>query len=186
MSSSKRTPTPAYMHTARGGAGNIAKTTPTMNTTTLLEPQSKPQPVQKQQLHRRLPPPPSTVFPTSRGRGGAGNMHHQSQSNHQCESSRTIFSFDEELAFQLRHESHLPPVYHVGRGGAGNIVQQQRQQRKDSETSSTSSTTSTTTSARSVESGADVATRNLRRGLEKGWGMVVGVGAGKGKGKGMI
>ena len=36
-----------------------------------------------------------------------------------------MFSFDEELALQLRQSSHPAPIYHVGRGGAGNTARPQ-------------------------------------------------------------
>jgi len=34
---------------------------------------------------------------------------------------RPIFSFDEELELQRRMMKHQAPVYHIGRGGAGNF-----------------------------------------------------------------
>jgi len=40
-------------------------------------------------------------------------MHH---------SERPIFSFDEELERQQRMMQHMAPVYHIGRGGAGNFA----------------------------------------------------------------
>lgn len=51
----------------------------------------------------------STPRPFYGGRGGAGNSHSASE--------RAIFSFDEEL---LRERT--APIYSVGRGGVGNIV----------------------------------------------------------------
>ncbi|KAL9131370.1 MAG: hypothetical protein Q9217_000697 [Psora testacea] len=52
----------------------------------------------------------------STGRGGAGNMH-------AAEEERAIFHFDEELERERRRGS-VAPVYHVGRGGQGNLVVQ--------------------------------------------------------------
>ncbi|KAK5081970.1 hypothetical protein LTS08_001852 [Lithohypha guttulata] len=91
------------------------------------------------------------------GRGGAGN--------HIRESPR-MFSFDEELNQQMQQSKHIAPVYHVGRGGAGNLHRSspstptsyalQRRVSKDS-----------SSSASSTESGADIATRNLKKGFKK-------------------
>jgi len=55
----------------------------------------------------------------------------------------------------------MAPVYHVGRGGVGNMIYADSSS-NDPETSSARSTGST-------ESGADIATRSVRRSLEKGW-----------------
>jgi len=46
-------------------------------------------------------------------------MHHSSS------SSRRIFSFDEELAKQGKVTA--APVYHIGRGGQGNLVVERRE-----------------------------------------------------------
>jgi Protein of unknown function (DUF3602) len=93
------------------------------------------------------------------GRGGAGNLHSNSE--------RTIFSFDEELERQMRQEQDLAPVCHVGRGGAGNMVyiDGSSRRRPSSDTDSAKSNTSN-------ESGADAFNRKLK----KGWGKMVGVG----------
>jgi len=37
-------------------------------------------------------------------------------------TERTIFSFDEELTRERVREEEAAPVYHVGRGGAGNFA----------------------------------------------------------------
>jgi hypothetical protein len=37
-------------------------------------------------------------------------------------SERPIFSFDEELERQRRMMQNIAPVYHIGRGGAGNYA----------------------------------------------------------------
>jgi Protein of unknown function (DUF3602) len=90
------------------------------------------------------------------GRGGAGNVCHQP-------SERAIFSFDEELARQLSQDRHAAPVYHVGRGGAGNVHRIDRypsvERRKSDDTESQKSDSS----VRSSESGADVATRQFKK-----------------------
>lgn len=58
----------------------------------------------------------------------------------------------------------MAPVYHVGRGGVGNMIyaDSSSSEQNDPETSSARSTSS-------AESGADIATRAVRRSLEKGW-----------------
>ncbi|EGD94829.1 hypothetical protein GTR04_5431 [Trichophyton interdigitale] len=48
------------------------------------------------------------------GRGGLGNFHSSSE--------YAIFSFDEELEQQLKREKDVAPVFHIGRGGAGNMA----------------------------------------------------------------
>ncbi|KAK2737979.1 hypothetical protein FQN57_007333 [Myotisia sp. PD_48] len=50
---------------------------------------------------------------SSTGRGGAGNFYSSTE--------HAIFSFDEELEQQLKRERDVAPVFHIGRGGAGNI-----------------------------------------------------------------
>jgi hypothetical protein len=114
------------------------------------------------------------------GRGGAGNVYPSSE--------RAIFSFDEELEAQLNQERHAAPVYHVGRGGAGN--------KAPSSSSSSSSnklwfdgsiaggvgSTTTATARRrssdqsfvstsSSESGADQFNRNIKKSLKKMMGV---------------
>ncbi|EFQ90267.1 hypothetical protein PTT_13130 [Pyrenophora teres f. teres 0-1] len=97
----------------------------------------------------KLPPPPTNAFYAT-GRGGAGNMKR---------SERAIFSFDEELQQQERLRTQQAPVYHIGRGGAGNLVDEMkpRSQRLNS--------ASSTTSASSVESEKD----GVRRSVEHAW-----------------
>ena len=53
-----------------------------------------------------------------------------------------MFSFDEELAQQERLREHAAPVYHVGRGGAGNLVEERAKASRQNSTSSTVSTDS--------------------------------------------
>ena len=108
------------------------------------------------------------------GRGGAGNVHHPP-------SERAIFSFDEELERQLSQDRHAAPVYHVGRGGAGNVygragLQDARVERYLSgvdrrKSSDDSESQKSDSSMRSAESGADVATRAVK----KGWKKITGV-----------
>ena len=72
---------------------------------------------------KTLPPPPTTHVFTS-GRGGAGNAF-----RHRAESPRRIFCFDEELAREqkIMDNAAKAPVYRIGRGGAGNMVNENGQ-----------------------------------------------------------
>lgn len=139
------------LYTGRGGSGNIIslKNTKTTDSRTATGPAS---------LTRLDSRTPSTF---TSGRGGAGNVHSSSE--------RAIFSFDEELERDLRRAA---PVYHVGRGGAGNMIY-----RDDSSSNCSLSrkysaaSTATNSSSGSV---ADRARDMARRGLEKGWGKLKG------------
>ncbi|KAI4639278.1 hypothetical protein J4E93_009457 [Alternaria ventricosa] len=131
----------AYMYSGRGGAGNAMRIKPTEIT---------PGPTASGPASRtKLPPPPSNAFYAT-GRGGAGNMK---------KSERAIFSFDEELQQQERLRTQQAPVYHIGRGGAGNLVDEMkpRSQRQNS--------ASSTSSSSSVESEKD----GVRRSMEHAW-----------------
>ncbi|EDN10591.1 predicted protein [Histoplasma mississippiense (nom. inval.)] len=90
-------------HTARGGAGNVIS----LKKTTVSSSQSTTSTGPAAALNNR----PQVRFT---GRTGAGNVHSYSE--------RAIFSFDEELERQLRREKEVAPVFHVGRGGAGNTI----------------------------------------------------------------
>jgi hypothetical protein len=132
----------SYIYSGRGGAGNVTriKATDLTNGPTASGPASRV----------KLTPPPTTHYYAS-GRGGAGNMHR--------EKERAMFSFDEELQQQERLRSQQAPVYHVGRGGAGNLVDEMkpRSQRTNSASSSSSN-----------ESSKD----GVRRSIEGAWGRV--------------
>ncbi|KAF2832502.1 hypothetical protein CC86DRAFT_366282 [Ophiobolus disseminans] len=129
----------SYVYSGRGGAGNVTRVSPSTltNGATATGPASRV----------KLTPPPSTAYFAS-GRGGAGNMHR--------EKERAMFSFDEELQQQERLRSQQAPVYHVGRGGAGNLVDEMkpRSQRQNSSGSMSS-----------VESEKD----GVRRSMESAW-----------------
>jgi hypothetical protein len=139
--------TSPYVHTARGGAGNIIKSS-------FSQPFATSTSTPRSSIDHKQP----NTFKS--GRGGAGNVHHSSE--------RAIFSFDEELERQMRQQDAMAPVYHVGRGGAGNMIYRDSSttRPKDSETASARSTSS-------AESGADVAAKGVRRSLEKGWAKMV-------------
>jgi hypothetical protein len=130
----------SYIYSGRGGAGNVTriKATDLTNGPTASGPASRV----------KLTPPPTNHYYAS-GRGGAGNMHR--------EKERAMFSFDEELQQQERLRSQQAPVYHVGRGGAGNLVDEMKP--RSQRTNSASSTSSN-------ESAKD----GVRRSMENAWG----------------
>ncbi|KAL5361403.1 hypothetical protein BJX96DRAFT_151930 [Aspergillus floccosus] len=137
------------IHTARGGAGNVIslKNTKTTDSQTATGPPS---------LTRLDSNVPSTF---TSGRGGAGNVHSSSE--------RAIFSFDEELEREMRRAA---PVYHVGRGGAGNMVFSDSGSTLSRKFSSSSKAT-----ASSTQSTASMARDKALRGLERGWGKLRGM-----------
>ncbi|RDW81119.1 DUF3602 domain-containing protein [Aspergillus mulundensis] len=140
------------LHTARGGAGNVinlknTKTTPSRTATG---------PASLTRLDSHVP----STFTS--GRGGAGNVHRSSE--------RAIFSFDEELEREMRRAA---PVYHVGRGGAGNMIH--RENDNESTLSRKFSSTSNTSAKSNLSSTSDRAREMARRGLEKGWEKIKGM-----------
>ncbi|KAL8907835.1 MAG: hypothetical protein Q9207_001158 [Kuettlingeria erythrocarpa] len=106
--------------TGRGGAGNFTRPPPPSalpSTTTVVDSSSS-----------------STYSSASSkqnkyltGRGGAGNFQAANE-------ERPMFKFDEELERE-RRASEVVPVYHVGRGGAGNLIHEMDTSRRDSSAS---------------------------------------------------
>lgn len=113
----------------RGGAGNFSKAPKNITSAS-----SAAGPASRVPLTH---PNPDAVFFS--GRGGNGNQHK--------EKERRVFSFDEELAEQRRLMEHQAPVYHIGRGGAGNLVDenQPRSHRQNSTSSNLSSDSNSST-----------------------------------------
>jgi hypothetical protein len=128
-----------YIPSGRGGAGNYAQVNPHDVTSG----QTASGPASVKPLRSASP---DDYFTT--GRGGAGNVHRVKE--------RAIFSFDEELERQRRMTEHQAPIYHVGRGGAGNLVDEMRPQ-MESRSSSASS------------AGSEYNTR-MRSSVESAWG----------------
>ncbi|KAI4175837.1 MAG: hypothetical protein LQ343_001450 [Gyalolechia ehrenbergii] len=115
VTSSSRLPT------GRGGAGNFTRPPPPSalpSTTTVINPSSS-------SIHSSSSSK-NNKFIT--GRGGAGNIHGASG------EERPMFKFDEELERERRN-SEAVPIYHVGRGGAGNLINEIGTGRRDSSTS---------------------------------------------------
>jgi hypothetical protein len=70
-----------------------------------------------------------------------------------------MFSFDEELHRELQREGRRAPVYHVGRGGAGNVFAESKSERQRKESMSDGDSERSVGSEGSDRSGAEVATR---------------------------
>ncbi|KAI9039916.1 DUF3602 domain-containing protein [Aspergillus affinis] len=139
------------LHTARGGAGNVIS----LKNTKTTDSRSATGPASLTRLDSHVP----STFKS--GRGGAGNVHSSSE--------RAMFSFDEELERDLRRAA---PVYHVGRGGAGNMVHRDT----SSSGSSLSRKFSASSNATSSSAGSTSSAREKAlRGLEKGWGKLRGM-----------
>ncbi|KAL9634553.1 MAG: hypothetical protein Q9204_002952 [Flavoplaca sp. TL-2023a] len=106
--------------TGRGGIGNFTRPAPPSalpSTTTTVDSSS------------------SSIFSSgssknskfATGRGGAGNFH-------SAQEQRPMFKFDEELERERRHAEAVP-VYHVGRGGVGNLINEMGSDRRESDAS---------------------------------------------------
>jgi len=138
------------MHSGRGGAGNYTQVNPEDITSACAANGSA-------SIRPLKGASPDEYF--TAGRGGAGNVHR--------EKERAIFSFDEELERQRRLTEHQAPIYHVGRGGAGNLVDEMRpgmESRSNSTSSSSSSGSEHSTRARRS---ADNAWNRLRGSFSK-------------------
>lgn len=144
------TPSTGGFHIGRGGSGNVV---PTNSDATTRGPNATGP-------ASRTPLPRPQFY--SAGRGGVGNLHSW------C-SEHPIFSFDEELEAQMQQD--IAPVYHIGRGGAGNTVYIDGSSRRAS-----SDSLKSTSSSSSAGSGADIFNRKLSRGFKRQWSKVKGVG----------
>ena len=49
---------------------------------------------------------------------------------HAADEDRRLFSFDEELEQQVKRSEACAPVYHIGRGGQGNLVADEEKRRR--------------------------------------------------------
>lgn len=94
------------------------------------------------------------------GRGGAGNMIR--------EKERAIFSFDEELERQSRLLDNQAPIYHVGRGGAGNVDGSLEAARR-------LSLSSAARRASHSSAGSTSSAESVRRSMDSAWSRVRGV-----------
>lgn len=136
------------LHMSRGGAGNVISLQGTKTT----DSQNAEGPASLTRLDSHTP----STFKS--GRGGLGNVHSSSE--------RAIFSFDEELERDMRREE-MAPVFHVGRGGAGNMIYPATDTYSLSRKFSGGSSSST-------ESVTGRAKEKARRGLERSWSKLTG------------
>jgi len=136
-------PASHYYYSGRGGAGNVTHVNPKKISTgaDASGPASA----------ATIRPPPANAYFTA-GRGGAGNLHR--------EKERAMFSFDEELDRQRKMMEHQAPIYHIGRGGAGNLVDEMAEKRRTSRSSGGSATSSD----------------SVRHSMEGAWNKVRGLG----------
>jgi hypothetical protein len=162
-------PSAHYISTGRGGAGNAIRNTPSQITrgTDATGPAAAAAIRASLATSKASSSCSGSTHSSSHrqwstgGRGGAGNVFPASE--------RAIFSFDEELERQLRRERDVAPVYHVGRGGAGNLMHgasgsERKVERRMSDDSGASLGS---TSSRGSESGADVFNRSVKKGWKK-------------------
>ena len=159
------TPSTGYLHTGRGGAGNKVHVSNVSHGPTATS--------------RASVTSLESTGPRGyrSGRGGAGNVHYT------IDAERMMFSFDEELERQMQQERDIAPVYHIGRGGHGNIASSGSnlwsypsvdKSRSDTELSIVSSASSTSRTESKTSDGSG--NSRLRRILEKGWWKIKGVG----------
>lgn len=138
-------PKARYIYSGRGGAGNAAY----YNSAQLTDGPTAHGPASKIALKSK---PTSSYY--SSGRGGAGNLAR--------ESERAMFSFDEELARQAKMLENQAPIFHVGRGGAGNAYDEMAERRRAS-AASNASTTSNSSVRNSLEGVMSKITRSFSR-----------------------
>jgi hypothetical protein len=138
-------PASHYVYSGRGGAGNITH----INPKNVSAGPDATGPASQGTLRT----PSANAYFTA-GRGGAGNLHR--------EKERAIFSFDEELDRQRKMMEHQAPVYHIGRGGAGNLVDSMGEKRRESRGSNGS-----TNSSDSVRHSMDAAWNKVRGSLSR-------------------
>lgn len=102
-----------YMHTGRGGAGNMYKPSATKSSASSSAPLRQ---TNSQKSTASTSSTSSTGYYSS-GRGGAGNVRPLNEA--------APFSFDEELSMQMTRDQNVS-AWHVGRGGAGNFARTQK------------------------------------------------------------
>jgi len=142
-------PKTRYLYSGRGGAGNITQ----VNPKDITPGQTATGPAARTKI---TPHPADSLFTS--GRGGAGNIHR--------ERERAIFSFDEELEHQRRMMEHQAPVYHIGRGGTGNLVDERKASFSRHGSASSTSSVESDHSGRARRS-ADSAWSRIRHSLSK-------------------
>jgi hypothetical protein len=134
-----------YM-TGRGGSGNACR----VSSKNITPAASASGPASRAALAHG-----SNSSPFMTGRGGSGNFHKDSQ--------RRVFSFDEELAEQRRIMEHQAPIYHIGRGGAGNLVHEDTPRANRQNSTASNASTDSSSSAHQGRSSLDAAWHRVSR-----------------------
>ena len=137
----------AYIGGGRGGAGNYKR----YNSDELTSGPSAAGPASRITLSK----PVQRVVPA--GRGGAGNMFKPSQ------PEVPMFQFDEELV--QRRESQAP-VYHIGRGGAANFIDETKPRANRMGSSDSSASVTSNSSSGSVRRSLEGAVKKVQRSLK--------------------
>nr|POF01288.1 hypothetical protein CFP56_21236 [Quercus suber] len=122
----------AYLMGGRGGAGNYKRYT----SASLTSGPNATGPASRVTLSR-----PAEQRRVPSGRGGAGNMY--------APTEQTVFHFDEEM---IKRREVQSPIYHIGRGGAANFIDETKPKaQRSGSNSSVSSSESTSSVRRSLE-----------------------------------
>ena len=100
-----------YIGGGRGGAGNFKR----YKSEELTSGPNATGPASRISLTKGFKKQPTVIV----GRGGAGNMYKP------AEAEERVFQFDEEMA---QRKDSQAPVYHIGRGGAANYVDEREEQ----------------------------------------------------------
>lgn len=135
-----------FIGSGRGGAGNYQSYKPT----DLTEGPSATGPAARISL--RQPAPRAVKV----GRAGAGNIFPPRQ------SEERVFQFDEEL---VKKREHAASVYHIGRGGQGNLIDETKP--RTQRTGSSGSTSSVESDRSSVRRSVEGAFGRLQRKISK-------------------
>ena len=127
----------AYLYGGRGGAGNFKR----YKGNEVTQGPSATGPASRISLTK--PFKRQSAQPT--GRGGAGNMFKAP------EAEERVFQFDEEM---VKRRELQAPVYHIGRGGAANFVDERQQDLSRTERVNSSDSDSSASSDGSLRSNA--------------------------------
>ena len=164
-------PPTAYTHVGRGGAGNVAPSQSKQSDSIDSSQDYPTLPISPELANYAYPPPPGMSTASSErsrrrrqryyssGRGGLGNLHPASE--------MAIFSFDEELEKLNKVQEAIAPVYHIGRGGAGNYYGNGGRSPRDSWNSSDSSSSGSSSTLVESQGGAEWFRRRIEKMRDK-------------------
>ena len=135
-----------YIHSGRGGAGNYRR----YNPEDLTDGFTATGPATRISLSKTFKRP----SPRFTGRGGRGTLFRAPP------SEERVFQFDEEM---VRVREVQAPVYYIGRGGAGNYVDQRREEPSPLRTERINSSDSAASTDSSDSSDSEDSTSNSVR-----------------------